>query len=633
MFDNQIVAKTIDGIKPSHFFRAVNVYLTKPHVVNRKLFGVNQLHSIVYRKPGAEHEPTKDWMYPFINGIKTAVNLGKPFPEAVLEQCALVGFELLDASNHLFDLNNSDSLRSGTGVLNLNRLLPKNLTQFQPLEVVCVLDIDSQSGTFVCIQNEENNLTPKFPFTIQLRGQVLSINSSSVEVSDEKSTNWLKDILFERLLKWIENLLQEPKNPKDDLISLSLINNLEQYNQLYSILKAKYGTEMVRIWPEGTDPKKYVYEDVAIACYLLTLWRQEREETGSDRLQSFVDVGCGNGLLVYILTGEGHPGFGIDLRRRKIWDLYPEHVDLREQAIVPSNAALFPQTDWIIGNHSDEMSPWIPVLAARSSYSCRYFLLPCCAYEFDGSKFQRQNSGVSQYTDFLRYAQQISEVCRFRTSIDRLKIPSTKRTCLVGQGRTNGQNEFEETSKKIETFINERIGESAKTDNESWSSSFKPRESVEPVKNCTKLERNLIDEIVRIVFDALIAKKRIAQEFPEKSWNAGSTIALGDLVKFVPQDKLNALKSECGGLQTLLKNNHQIFMVSGGNVQLRIPTKVGLSSKSAEELRRKSKKQKNIKLVNLKEKPCWFHVNHPDGCPFDEIDCKFKHCPNEVLFR
>lgn len=37
---------------------------------------------------------------------------------------------------------------------------------------------------------------------------------------------------------------------------------------------------------------------------------------------NFVDLGCGNGLLVHILTEEGHKGRGIDIRPRKIWDLY-----------------------------------------------------------------------------------------------------------------------------------------------------------------------------------------------------------------------------------------------------------------------------------------------------------------------
>lgn len=32
-----------------------------------------------------------------------------------------------------------------------------------------------------------------------------------------------------------------------------------------------------------------------------------------DREQTFVDLGCGNGFLVHILTSEGYKGYGIDL--------------------------------------------------------------------------------------------------------------------------------------------------------------------------------------------------------------------------------------------------------------------------------------------------------------------------------
>lgn len=69
-----------------------------------------------------------------------------------------------------------------------------------------------------------------------------------------------------------------------------------------------------------------MYEDVAIATYLLVgmtvfikypkslmclsyvmqiLWESERESLQLTSKQSFVDLGCGNGLLVHILSQEG----------------------------------------------------------------------------------------------------------------------------------------------------------------------------------------------------------------------------------------------------------------------------------------------------------------------------------------
>ena len=40
-------------------------------------------------------------------------------------------------------------------------------------------------------------------------------------------------------------------------------------------------------------------------CILQVLWQKEREKKQIQCLQSFVDLGCGNGLLVHILSSEG----------------------------------------------------------------------------------------------------------------------------------------------------------------------------------------------------------------------------------------------------------------------------------------------------------------------------------------
>ena len=37
----------------------------------------------------------------------------------------------------------------------------------------------------------------------------------------------------------------------------------------------------------------------------------------------------------------------------------------QEAVIVPLEHQAFPDAEWLIGNHSDELTPWIPLLAAR----------------------------------------------------------------------------------------------------------------------------------------------------------------------------------------------------------------------------------------------------------------------------
>ena len=327
-----------------------------------------------------------------------------------------------------------------------------------------------------------------------------------------------------------------------------------------------------------------------------------------------MDVGCGNGLLVYILSSEGHEGYGVDLRARGIWSMYPSHVDLRVEAIIPGDDSSTFSVDWIIGNHSDELSPWIPVMAARSSYETKYFVLPCCAYEFDGQKYQRRNCKLSQYNDFLYYMTWISDVCGFATSVDRLKIPSTKRVCIIGDRKEYSEHEYEERCLEIQDFINRRTG-NVQNDIKLWNNDFKPREAVEKVRNCTQIDKNIINDIVGIVTDLLLQEKHFKEDFYNPNWNVGCELTLADIVKSIPNDKLKILKSECGGVQTLLKNNHQIFQIVNGLVRLRLPV----------TLKEKINNEKIGKNYTYKEKMCWFFSNHPDGCPFNDDDCSFKH--------
>lgn len=55
-------------------------------------------------------------------------------------------------------------------------------------------------------------------------------------------------------------------------------------------------------------------------------------------MQSFADLGCGNGFLVFILHNEGHPGCGYDISDREIWGEYSKYgkqPQLLKQALYP----------------------------------------------------------------------------------------------------------------------------------------------------------------------------------------------------------------------------------------------------------------------------------------------------------
>ncbi|CAH2241166.1 jg3232 [Pararge aegeria aegeria] len=420
----------------------------------------------------------------------------------------------------------------------------------------------------------------------------------SLNVS-EKSKQWLKDTVLPQVVKWSKEFLGSEAN-KVCNESLALVLQ-DKYYEKYNQLKIKYGKEMVKIWPECTDPTKFVYEDIAISTYLLLLWEEERTP------QTFVDVGCGNGLLVYILTMEGHDGIGVDVRKRKIWDLYPDNIKLKEMTITPTNYHTISHGNWIIGNHSDELTPWIPVIAARSSYKCNFFLLPCCAYNLDGTKYQRHNSAKSQYSEYLEYIQKLCQEFGFETKIDRLKIPSTKRICLISQNRMYVEEEYQKYFNIIQEIVNEQIGLS---NNE--LKYFKTRESVEKVKNCTQIDKGVTDHIIKCITSYLLQGCNL-----EDDWSCGKIVQMNELVELIPSDMLKALKSECGGLQTLLRNNHHIFDVQKGCVQLRFP-------RTMDEVKKKIKSNRNSD-VKMQEKKCWFFINHPQGCPLDRSVCSFLH--------
>ena len=62
-------------------------------------------------------------------------------------------------------------------------------------------------------------------------------------------------------------------------------------------------------------------------CWVcLVLW--------GDTKPSFVDMGCGNGLLVHVLNSEGYSGVGLDVRSRKMWAQYPQSTVLKVLCVI-----------------------------------------------------------------------------------------------------------------------------------------------------------------------------------------------------------------------------------------------------------------------------------------------------------
>lgn len=316
------IANESTNISALQFWKAISIWMKNPHVINRRILISHELLAIevncniedIYERIVKLHIQLGDFECDLSTG-------GQRY---LLEKLGIAEY-----CQSLERLNPIEALDDDKVYLYVKKLLPRNTQLFSPTLEFTFVDkrLISVANFQKCIVQDKQPLGPNAAYNIQHHeygSTCISIHRSE-DRDDDKSRDWLKSKFLPRLIKWMMN---ENDNVGPKINSLSLVS-AEKYTLLYNRLKEKYGIEMVKVWPENTDPTKFVYEDVAIATYLLLLWEKERLELGTQKLQSFVDLGCGNGLLVYILSSEGHTGIGIDLRKRKIWDLFPKSTHLQ----------------------------------------------------------------------------------------------------------------------------------------------------------------------------------------------------------------------------------------------------------------------------------------------------------------
>ncbi|KAF8225879.1 DUF1613-domain-containing protein [Tricholoma matsutake] len=276
----------------------------------------------------------------------------------------------------------------------------------------------------------------------------------------------------------------------------------EAYQDLYLVMRERH-KHLVDSWQEVTDPLKHVFEDIGIATFLMLLWKDTFTPNPKPIDQSingqpwkswprpptgFLDFGCGNGLLTHILTSEGYEGRGIDLRPRTSWSHYPPSTQacLHVYAFDPTSTLtsattpmpaygdpgqsmdFFKPGTFLIGNHADELTPWVPVLSTVHSLS-GYINIPCCAWSFD-AKYERsktslyplppklaitseefvlslnmgaQGEGGSSYSMYRTWLAYLSLHCGWEVECEVLRIPSTRNWALVGRRRTPSIEEEE----------------------------------------------------------------------------------------------------------------------------------------------------------------------------------------------
>ncbi|KAI5449092.1 tRNA(Ser) Um(44) 2'-O-methyltransferase [Naganishia albida] len=283
------------------------------------------------------------------------------------------------------------------------------------------------------------------------------------------------------------------------------------FQDLYLILKERHKHLDSRVKKVRSnileDLKRHVWKDVAVACFLMLLWRdmypkrdipkdmdytpeivKDKPWLAWGRPQGgFLDLGCGNGLLVHILISEGYHGRGLELRSRKTWPNYPQQTQdaLVEMPINPEKWFPASLEEWrselwagkedcpivegsfLIGNHADEMTPWIPLLSLLPSTPVPYLSLPCCLHALNApftlTKFvppfehssapadgfnHGLDEGESRYKTYLMWLGWSGLMCGWKWEKEGMRVPSTKGWGIIARSRWAQTSEEDATCRE-----------------------------------------------------------------------------------------------------------------------------------------------------------------------------------------
>lgn len=394
----------------------------------------------------------------------------------------------------------------------VRRIIPRNPYKDAIMNQTCLLMNSSQKypNTSLVVYTPHIDAEDECPFYIphvKTVGILLHDGYLSVHYIPFQDTESLRDET-QRVVRTAWRLLQTSYKHSmgvmqgyEKRVNHDQVVDKVKFQDRYITLKKKYSRFLVDNWAESTDPKKHVFEDVAIAAFLIELWYQMYGEDYVKKMQ-FRDLGCGNGVLCYILLNEGIKGMGIDARHRKSWSIYPADIQLclKEQVIVPSillrphpevkkrnehlehngamfsvkvaheliapativytsadllkspqvNVTEFPSDTFIIGNHSDELTCWIPLLGYP------FMVIPCCSHNFSGARVRfpvRKSTkeasssagssskvGNSTYAGLVDHVEYIASKVGWEVQKEMLRIPSTRNAAIIGLKNPNLKN-------------------------------------------------------------------------------------------------------------------------------------------------------------------------------------------------
>ena len=119
-------------------------------------------------------------------------------------------------------------------------------------------------------------------------------------------------------------------------------------------------------------------------------------------------------------------------------------------------------------------------MVAMSSPTTSY----SCPFSFS-SKYQRRDANKSMWRDYLNLLRHMGGEAGFEVEEHRVRIPSTKRVCLVGK-QVTGKRERKVELEQIVSI---------------YAGNFVPREKVDRVRNCSQVDKVVVGEMVSMVVE------------------------------------------------------------------------------------------------------------------------------------
>ncbi|ODV94974.1 hypothetical protein PACTADRAFT_50811 [Pachysolen tannophilus NRRL Y-2460] len=521
-----VFESTVD-FKQNHFEVAMSNLIKQPNINSTVILRTDILKEIGYDNEAEGNPVVKDFLDKELINSKPELELadGTTNNESSVLEKNLDDLEIREIPCSLPLIPKSKIVR---------RIIPRNPFKDFIINQTClVLTNNNEQCTLVVyiphIDNEQDSpfyLPPVYAVGILFMKDKLSLHYLPFNYTVPEALIKLKKLEpSERPIRIAFRLLQTAKkhstgvmNGYQKRVQHDLVVSKVAFQDRYIYLKKKYCKELVENWCESTDPKKHVFEDIAIAAFLIELWIKIYNNS-KDSFE-FRDLGCGNGLLVHILTLEGYKGIGIDARARKSWKkAYPVEVQqkLKEQVVIPSvllrphpvfwkmnphiqdngrifqipinnnnnhgnahnrkksengnddidvpivvpdgnvpimayyssanllqspqvNTAEFPKNTFIIGNHSDELTCWIPLLGYP------FMVIPCCSHALNGARVRYTPSmkkrnipgSSSTYASLCDKVEQISEMVGWKVQHEMLRIPSTRNMAIIGYEKFRG---------------------------------------------------------------------------------------------------------------------------------------------------------------------------------------------------